>query len=364
MNNIVLISREQYGYNTDLLKWSKYLLPYFSVTVITLDQGREKVFVTGVNSVYSPYKSSRKLRGILFLLICIIRLLMFKGTIIVQYFPYCEILKRVLFWKKMILDIRTMDVSKNEDERLKANQRIRTVAGKYDFVTVISEGVKDQLGVPNKKTAILPLGADIVTTNKKIYTFQLRLLYVGTLFNRDIDKTIKGLGIALKQVPDLKIHYDIVGSGCLEDEEAIVTAIQKYNLQDIVTMHGYIKHNQIANYLEKCNIGISFVPITDYYQYQPATKTFEYILSGLFTIATETYSNKEVVTPSNGILIKDTPEAFADAIIQIWAMRESLDSKCIQSTLTNYQWENIVRNDLLGAINRSTILYNEDTSNQ
>lgn len=39
-----------------------------------------------------------------------------------------------------------------------------------------------------------------------------------------------------------------------------------------------------------------YVPITDYYEYQPPTKTFEYVLSGLLCLATATSSNKEVIT--------------------------------------------------------------------
>ena len=74
-------------------------------------------------------------------------------------------------------------------------------------------------------------------------------------------------------------------------------------LENVCTTHGRIDYYKLKPFFDKCNVGVSYIPIRDYYQYQPPTKTFEYGLSGLVTIATETKSNQEVINNCNGILI-------------------------------------------------------------
>lgn len=41
--------------------------------------------------------------------------------------------------------------------------------------------------------------------------------------------------------------------------------------------------------------------MTEYYDSQPPTKTFEYALSGLYVLATKTRENEKVITNDNGV---------------------------------------------------------------
>lgn len=340
MQKILIISRGQFGYHTDVYKWCENLRDEFEVELITFD-GRAKVDMDGVKVHYVSNSGNRTFRGVRYVLTCLWHILLFKGIIFVCYFKECRILKWCFPWKKMFLDIRTLNVSSNEEIRKKEDALIKKATDIYDYVTIISEGTRNKLSLDENKSAILPLGADIVSTNSKDFG-SIRMIYVGTLFNRDVHKTIKGLDMALKRNKSLDIHYDIIGNSPGNEFEELKQIVKECKLEEYVTLHGYIQHSQLKDFFDKCNVGVSFVPMTEYYEHQPATKSFEYILSGLYTIATSTYCNKEIITPKNGILIEDTPESFAKAIENIANNVSKLDSNIIRNSLLEYKWENLV----------------------
>jgi glycosyltransferase involved in cell wall biosynthesis len=344
MKKILIISREQFGYHTDVFKWCEYLRDEYNVEVITFD-GKPKVMLENVKVHYVSNSGNRTIRGLRYVLTCLWHILFFNGIILVCYFKECRILKRCFPWKKMLLDIRTLNVDSNEEIRKKEDALIKKATEQYDFVTIISDGTRKKIALSKVKSAILPLGADVVSTVDKNFD-SIRMLYVGTLFNRDIHKTIQGLAIAIKNNNSLKIHYDIIGNSPGGELLELQKLVKECGIEGYVTFHGYIQHSRLKDFFDKCNVGISFVPMTEFYEYQPVTKSFEYILSGLYTIGTATYCNKEIITDENGILINDTPESFAESIEYILQHISELDSKIIRNTLLDYQWQNVVNNYL------------------
>lgn len=344
MQKLLIISKEQFGYHTDIYKWCEHLRDEYDIKVITFE-GKPKIELPGVKNCYVSNKGHRTIRGLRYVLTCLWHLLFFKGIVFVCYFKECGILKRCFPWKKMILDIRTLDVTNDSAVRAKQDAILKKCTDSYDFVTIISEGLRRKISLPEEKSAILPLGADIASTTDKSFE-KLRLLYVGTLFNRDVHKTIEGLAIAMENNPGMDIHYDIVGDGVGNELQELQGLVAKKGLEKHVTLHGYIQHKELKPFLDECNIGVSFVPMTEYYEHQPATKSFEYILSGLYTIATSTYCNKDIITDENGVLIEDTPESFAKAICEIYENRNLIKAGKIRETLKPYLWENIVKKDM------------------
>ena len=69
-----------------------------------------------------------------------------------------------------------------------------------------------------------------------------------------------------------------------------------HELSDIVSCIGRVPHHDLKKYFDEANVGVSFVPLLAHYQYQPPTKTFEYLMSGLYCIATSTIANKEIIS--------------------------------------------------------------------
>lgn len=344
MEKLLIISKEQFGYHTDIFKWCEHLRDEYDIELITFG-GRPEIKMEGVKVHYTSNSGNRTFRGIRYVLKCLLHILFFKGIIIVCYFKECRILKWCFPWKKMLLDIRTLNVNSNAEIRKREDWLIKKATELYDFITIISEGTRDKLSIPKERSAILPLGADTASTTIKSFN-QLRLLYVGTLYNRDVHKTIEGLAIALKQEPSMDIHYDIIGNGRGNELEELERIVNENKLGKYVTMHGYIQHEKLKSFLDNCNIGVSFVPMTEYYEHQPATKSFEYILSGLYTIATGTYCNKEIITTRNGVIIEDTPESFAESIIDIFHRKKDINGSEISKTLLDYKWENVVNKQM------------------
>lgn len=175
------------------------------------------------------------------------------------------------------------------------------------------------------------------------------MLYVGALQYRDIYKTVEGLSDYVSCHGKKGITYDVIGEG--PEIKQIIEICKNNNLTDIIHIHGKVPYDELSPFFKKCNVGISFVPIRKCYQYQPPTKTFEYILSGLYCIATKTCANEEVIVPENGILIEDSKEDFCKALERIRTNSNLLDSKTIRDTLkTQYTWERIVKDKLVPII--------------
>lgn len=345
MKKILIIDKHHFGTLTDSYKWCEYLRNDYNITMLCFDTGKEKVQMEGIHFKYVNYSGNFAVRGIRFLLIAIWYALFFNGKIMVVYFEKCQWLKLMLPFKKMIVDIRTLSVATKAAQREKYDTQLRNACRHFDMITAISEGVKKKINLPNKCIEILPLGSDVISKQPKDYS-TLKLLYVGTFAGRDLHKTIEGLALFCKEYPDINISYDIIGSGFNNEFEEYKTLAATLNVAEKITFHGRLPYNQLKPFFDKCNIGVSFVPMTDYYDAQPPTKTFEYILSGFYTIATATSSNKELITTENGMLIHDSATEFANALSRIWKIHTKLNEQRIRQSLETYSWKNIVNNIL------------------
>lgn len=338
---LLIINKEQFGYLTDAYYWCKYLRDEYEISFICFDTGKKKIQLDGVKIHYVKYIGNKTFRGLLFIAIVLLNILFFNGKILVEYFEHCEILKKIFPWKKMIVDIRTLSVSENDDERNKRNSALVKSCRYFDKVTAISSGVKNKIDLDN--VYILPLGADPISVEKKDYS-KLNLLYVGTFSGRQLEKTILGCDIFHKANPDVYFSYEIIGSGFNNEEKKLKKLVTDLKLGKYIIFRGKIPNVELKPYFDRNNFGISFIPITDYYNYQPPTKTFEYALSGLFVIATATYANQEVICHDNGILINDTAESFAQALNQINQMTINEDN--VRKSMRQYSWKLIVENTL------------------
>lgn len=348
MSNLLIINRVQFGYHTDVYKWCEYLRWNYNISVITFDSGKEKCQLNQVNVEYVSSNGFRPIRGIRYIITTIWKLLFFHGLVIVCYFPGCEIIKYIIPWKKIILDIRTLDVSKDVNTRLTEDKKVLRACKFYDYITIISKGLQGKMNLAESKSAILPLGADNIDTKQKSFDTEFNLLYIGTFNNRNIDTSIKGfVKAANKLAGRITMHYDIIGDGSNGELQQYNELVKSLHADRLITLHGYIQHEKLNLFLEKANIGVSYVPIKDYYEYQPVTKTFEYGLAGLFTIATATSANKEVISPINGLLIDDDENSFCTGIINLYHIRHNINYDEIKKSMKEYEWKNIIEKRML-----------------
>jgi len=117
-----------------------------------------------------------------------------------------------------------------------------------------------------------------------------------------------------------------------------------------VKFAGLVPYNHLSEYVTKSNIGVSFVPITKYFDVQPPSKTIEYLLSGLPVIATATKENKKIINSNNGILIDDTISDFAEALCIM--EKSEFDNQQIRESMLDHKWRNIVNTKLIPLINK------------
>ena len=120
MQKLLIISRQTFGNLVDIYKWCEYLPDDYQIDVVTLDgKHKSKLDKPNVRVHYVSSKGNRTIRGIRYILVSLFHMLFFKGNIIVEYFNGCSIFKKLLPWKKMILDIRTLSIKKEEKQLIK-----------------------------------------------------------------------------------------------------------------------------------------------------------------------------------------------------------------------------------------------------
>ena len=345
---LLIVYPNQFGYHTDTFKYCEYLCYKYGITYICIDQGFERMTLPGINIIYIPFHSGKIKRLIMYFLtvFSVSKKVRFNVIFTVQ-FKFCFLIGLFCKSKLKILDYRTGDLSHNSYKRSVINFLMKFDSYFFNKVSVISEGLIEILHLRKDETLVLPLGADVLSSRERSYD-RMDLLYVGVIHIRDIHKTIEGLAIFLKsdKSSGALVSYTIIGFGTRQDINLIQDTIRNLGLNSIVKFLGRKKYSDLYQYFDKCNIGVSFIPITPYYEHQPATKTFEYALSGLFNIATNTYVNRQVINESNGILCNDTPEDFANALIEFYEKRHLIDEKKIRDSLMDFHWQAIVKNKL------------------
>ena len=248
--------------------------------------------------------------------------------------------------KKFLLRLYTSNVSKNVIRNYIEDNI--TVFNCIFFKNIIcgSSWIQKKFRIKPSKVYIIGPGGwgyeSISTTNKSFNS--LLLIYIGTLTNRNVEQTIKGFYRFYEEYKGkIDIQYTIMGTGHSEDVDKLKKNIEKYKLDNVVKYLGWVNDEIVKKYFDICNVGISYVPITSYYNNVEVTKTFEYIFSGIPVIATETNENKKVINEKNGILIQDNPDSFYLGLKEFYKRRHKFNSKNIRETCKNFSRNNAIK---------------------
>lgn len=338
---VLFACKPQFGYHIDTWYHSKYLAESDSVSVVCFDYGKDKRSILDVEVTYVPRDGNSIIRMIRF--ICTVLKLVKNNmfdVVFIKYFAGCSILKMLCPNVNFVFDIRTADVSGGDLKRRLKDGLMKFESYFFNNISIISESLRVSLGY-GRNAYILPLGAEMNVV-PRVTNDKLRLLYVGTLSGRDLEKTILGLKIFVDENPSSDVCFTIVGDGWKNERQKFEQLCNSLELSNIVKFMGFVHHSEILPILSESNIGVSFVPITSYFDNQPVTKTFEYLLSGLPVIATATHENKKIINPSNGILIDDSAEDFAAALSAIESRIKSGALIVKVSDYEQYSWKIIV----------------------
>lgn len=341
---VLLVTHNQFGHQTDFYKYAQYLRGQSSVDYICLDQQKPRITMPGIEVGYMSMQGNK-----LLVLLRFIRSIMHyirrekPDVVVCKYFPLCSLILLGARKTQFVLDIRSASVTANPFKNRISDFLIRFAYSRFDHALILSESLRERLRVP--RAHIIPLGADSMDNADKTFD-SLRLLYVGTLNNRNITETIAGTRIFLDQNPEAKLQYTIIGSGSPETEENLRQSILSGHLEAIVDFIGPLPYTELGSYFQHHNVGVSFIPMTPYYDKQPPTKTYEYLMSGMAVIATETYENRRILQPHCGVLIHDNASAFATGLDDIRKNLRSFSSPRIRAGYADCSWEYIVNQKL------------------
>jgi glycosyltransferase involved in cell wall biosynthesis len=346
MSDLLIINRTQFGYHVNTLFYSRYLKQHYKVNFLCWDYGKPRTQVDGVTVTYVSRRGPKVLRYLRFFFSAAWHVLRTRGVTVVEYFPGCAFLPAFGRKGKLVLNIRTGCVSRNALRRWMNNSLLSVETAFFDHVMVISESLGRKLGLPVRKLHVLPLGANVISEGIKRFN-TLRFLYVGTLHQRRIEETLVGLRLFLdNDGADVLCKYKIIGTGYGREEESLRRLVPRLGLEGVVDVVGFVQHDHLRSYFDESNVGVSYIPMTEFYDVQPPTKTFEYLLSGMPVIATETQENKRVVNSSNGVLIPSNPEGFYEGLKRLKGRLRGFESGRIRKSVEPYLWENIILRNL------------------
>jgi len=345
---LLIINRTQFGYHTDTYYYCKYLKNDFQITYLCWNQNFPIVDESGINVIYIKRARNVFSNYFIFLSNVIKRLKEFStkvDVVFLKYFQFCFVIKVIKKQKNIILDIRTGPVKKFLLHRIIRFLLLKFELIFFDKISIISESLAKKLNIINKNPYIIPLGANSLTN--KIANFdKIKLIYVGTFKNRNIHETVQGLAKYLNTLDCNKtvVSYYLIGTGPEKDIKKIKLSIEHNNLKEIVKLTGYVSHDKLGYYLENSNVGVSYIPMTSYFDYQPPTKTFEYLLSGMPVLATKTFENQKVINENNGVLIFDNADSFYNGLVEI--SKKIFNSNEIKVRSQNFSWDFIIKEKL------------------
>lgn len=343
LDHVLIISTTQFGYHIDTYYYCKHLKHRCNVTYIGWDLGLPPVSMDGVNIISVSRKGS--LIRVFRLLNAIWRQTTNQNTVVfIKYLKFLSWFFRMMRPRNpMVLDIRTGSVEKSSILRFLYDNALKIETLFFRHITVISGGLSEKLGLRNAR--LLPLGAETISPADKVFV-TCRMLYVGTLYNRRIETLIHGLADYHKQADthDKKVLLTVVGDGSPGQLDALIAIAAERGLSDIVTFTGRVPHDQLKPIFDAHNVGISYIPLTPFFDHQPPTKTFEYLMSGMPVIATKTNANQLIITPDNGVLIGDTAAEVCRGIKTMLQKLDRFSSEQIRQSCQDYEWPRIVDN--------------------
>ncbi len=215
---------------------------------------------------------------------------------------------------KLVMMTFTPNVNPSKYKRTFWNYYGRLGFTGYKRFLIDTESIIEAFSLEKRKNYLVKWGMSPLSVKPKQFD-KIRMIYIGTLTGRDIHKTIYGLKEYLATNPEVEVEkYDIIGTGRKQYITLIEDAINETGLSNIIHLHGYLNDIDIIPFFDEANIGVAYLPKTEYYRDNISTKLYEYLLAGIPTIAVSTPDNKRIINEINGVLIEDNEHSFNDGL--------------------------------------------------
>lgn len=151
----------------------------------------------------------------------------------------------------------------------------------------------------------------------------LRLIYTGSIAReRGLQVMIEG--VALANAAATKVHLTMVGAtphGLAEAERLI----REHGVSGTVTVLGRVSGRAIPEMLWDKDLGICLWAKRLYWEYNPPTKLFEYLVAGLPVLASNIRTHSLYLEPwKTGVIFEYDARSLADAIDALWERQGEL----------------------------------------
>lgn len=352
---VLLVSTNQFGYLIDYYRYYTYLKNRnISVRYLCLDYKKERMEPGNPDVIYVSNEGNKSLRTARFIKAIVAAEKEYTfDKILIHYFLFASSLLTFIRNEKMVLDIRTVSIHVNKRKRRLFDSLIRFAASRFKNVSIINDLSAKLIGIGNYK--LLPLGGAIFSKEpddapdsaefKPLFTEDLyNFLYVGTLHKRRVIECVKGFHSFLQKRPLARARFIIIGQAMGNELNEINDYISAHGLHSVIITTGYIPQHKLSIFFKYADCGVSFVPLTPFFDVQPSTKTYEYLINGIPVIATCTQDNTRLLEESGvrcGILIKDNAEAFESALLKM--IDTDFDAAAIAEEFRHYEWDNLFR---------------------
>ena len=186
---------------------------------------------------------------------------------------------------------------------------------KANKIVVVTENAKEELlsrvKIDQKKIVVYPNTVkDNFYKNKKTdkvlekqYSKNFVITYVGnTSERRGLLTVIESLKTLRKTIPNIKLL--IVGKSSFD--EVLKNETRKHGVKDLVDFIGWVKENEIPNYLSISKLGLSPLHRNIHHDTTYANKIFQYISFGCPIVSSDVIAQSELVKKYNiGVVFED-----------------------------------------------------------
>jgi len=354
---ILIVSASQFGYLIDYHRYYTYLKGKgYDVKYMCWDFGKERLEPGNPDIIYVS-RSGAKVRRLSRFIKAVVdyEKEMKFDRILLNNFKLDFTLLLSIPKEKMYYDIRTVTVSTKRYRRVLFDSMIAFAAKRFRHTSVITDAAAKRLGI--RRYRLLPLGGarfpaaavndPEVDQYRSLFSGNdFIFLYVGTLSQRRMIEPVMGFHEYLKKNPTAAVKFILVGDSFGNELETIREYVKSNGIEKYVLALGYIPQKRLALFFQEADCGITWFPITPFFDVQPNTKTYEYLINGMPVIATATQDNARLLNHADiecGIVIKDNPQDFERAVGEIMAKYHLYDKKTIADRFSEYEWDNLFK---------------------
>ncbi len=216
---------------------------------------------------------------------------------------------------------------------------------KANKIIVVTENAKKELlsrvKIDQKKIVVYPntVRNDFYKNKKfdkvleKQYSKNFVITYVGnTSERRGLLTVIESLKIIRKTIPNIK--FLIIGKSSFDD--VLKNEIKKHDIEELVDFIGWVKENEIPNYLSISKLGLSPLHRNIHHDTTYANKIFQYISFGCPVVSSDVIAQSELVKKHNiGVVFEDRNVMdLTKKIIKLYNEKdlfEKFRANCIES---------------------------------